>query len=73
MQTEDYASYHPGRRRLGRNRSRIATAAVLFVGLVVGGLAGRWSVSDINEFEEADSPTSPKDPHTTVLDAFEGM
>jgi len=78
MQTEfeDYASHHPssyGRRRFGRNRTRAIAAVVLFVGLVIGGFAGRWSVSDIDEFKEADPPTAPKDPHTTVLDEFEGM
>lgn len=76
MQNEDYVSYHPsshGRRRLGRNRSRIVAVTVLFVGLVIGGLAGRWSVSDIHEFKEADPPTPPKDPHKITLDEFEGM
>jgi len=79
MQTEfeDYASHHHpssyGRRRFGRNRSRAIAAVVLFVGLVIGGFAGRWSVSDIDEFKEADPPTVPKDPHTTALDEFEGM
>lgn len=76
MQSEDYASHHPtsrGRRRLGRNRSRVVAATALFVGLVVGALAGRWSVHDINEFVEADPPTPPKDPHMSVLDEFEGM
>ena len=49
------------------------TSATLFVGLVLGVLAGRWSVSDINEFKEAAPPTAPKDPHITVLDEFEPM
>jgi hypothetical protein len=76
MQTEDSTSYHSssyGRRRLGRNRRRAATVAVLFVGLVIGAFAGRWSVSDIEEFVEADPPIPPKDPHITALDEFEGM
>lgn len=76
MRGEDYASYHPsshGLRRFGRNRSRVVAAAVLFVGLVVGMFIGRWSVDDIHEFVEADPPTPPKDPHTTVLDEFEGL
>jgi len=75
MQTEDCAS-NPGslgRRRLGRNRSRATTVIVLFVGLVIGVLTGRWSVDDTHEFVGADSPTLPKDPHMTVLDEFEGM
>ena len=75
MQSEDYAS-NPGsrgRRRLGRNRSRTLALVVLFVGLVIGALAGRWSVDDVHEFKEADPPTLPKDPHMTVLDEFEGM
>ena len=76
MQGEDYAPYRPsshGRRRLGRNRSRVVTVTVLFVGLVIGALAGRWSVMGIREFAEADPPSPPKDPHTTVFDEFEGM
>jgi len=76
MQGEGYASYRPsphGRRRLGRNSSRVVTATVLFVGLVIGALAGRWSVKDVHEFVEADPPPPPKDPHTTVFDEFEGM
>lgn len=72
MQSEDFV-HRPSRRRFGRNRSRVITTATLFVGLVLGVLAGRWSVSDINEFNEADPPTAPKDPHTTVLDEFEPM
>lgn len=52
----------------------MVAVTVLFVGLVIGGLAGRWSVSDIDGFKEADPPTAvQKDPHTTVLDEFEGM
>lgn len=52
----------------------MVTVAVLFVGLVIGGLAGRWSVSGIDEFKKAEPPTAvQKDPHTTVLDEFEGM
>ena len=48
--------------------------AVLVVGLVIGGFAGRWSVSDINVFKETDPPSiPPKDPHITVLDEFDGM
>lgn len=79
MQDEDIASYHPGphgRRRFGRNRNAVVAAAVLFVGLVFGVFAGRWSVSSVHEFVEADSPEPeipPKDPHFTVLDVFEGM
>lgn len=76
MQSEEYPTYHPGpygRRRFGRNKSRVVATVVLFVGLVVGVLAGRWSVTDIKEFVEGDPPTEPKDPHTTVLDEFEGM
>ena len=76
MRDEDYASYRPsshGRRRLGRNRGRVVTATVLFVGLVIGALAGRWSVKGVHEFIETDPPPSPKDPHTTVFDEFEGM
>lgn len=77
MQTDDhYASHHPsapGRRRFGRNRGRVVAAAVLFVGLLIGVLAGRWSVEDVNEFKDADPPTAPKDSHTTALDEFEGM
>jgi len=75
MQSEDYASDpgSRGRRRFGRNRSRIVAVIVLFVGLVIGVLAGRWSVDDIHEFVEAVSPTPQKDPHMTVLDEFEGM
>ena len=74
MQSEDYASYSPpsyGQRRY--NKSRVVTVTVLFAGLVIGVLAGRWSVNGINVFKEADPPTPPKDPHTTVLDEFEGM
>jgi hypothetical protein len=76
MQNEDHASYHPGsyaRRRFGRNRGRIVATAVLFVGLVIGVLSGRWSVTDLEKFVEEDPPTAPKDPHMTVLDEFEGM
>ena len=76
LQSEHSASNHGshGRRRIGRNRSRVVAVIVLFVGLVIGALAGRWSVdSDIHEFVEADPPTPPKDPHMTVLDEFEGM
>ena len=75
MQDEDYASHRPsshGRRRFGRNRSRTITTTVLFVGFIIGLLAGRWSIEDIREFVEDDPPT-PKDPHTTMLDEFEGM
>jgi hypothetical protein len=46
---------------------------VLFAGLVIGMLAGRWSVTDVERFIEEDPPTVPKDPHTTTLDEFEGM
>ena len=76
MQDGDHASYQPsshGRRRLGRKRSRVITAVVLFVGLVIGASVGRWSVDSIHIFVEADPPTPPKDPRMTVLDEFEGM
>ena len=77
MQNEDHASYHPGgsygRRRFGRNRGRIVATAVLFAGLVIGVLSGRWFVTDAEKFVEEDPPTAPKDPHMTVLDEFEGM
>ena len=76
MQSEGYASYHPnshGRRRFGRQRSRVITATVLFVGLFIGVLAGRWSISDVEEFIEEDPPPAQKDPPKTALDEFEGM
>lgn len=76
MESEEHASYHPssyGRRRFGRNKSRVVAAAVLFVGLVIGALVGRWSIADTKKFVEEDPPTAPKDPHMTVLDDFEGM
>ena len=76
MQGGVYALHHPsshGRRRLGRKRSRVLTAAVLFVGLVIGASVGRWSVNSIHVFVEADPPTPPKDPRMTVLDEFEGL
>ena len=76
MQSEDYASHSPpsyGRRRFGHNKSRVITVTVLFAGLVTGVLTGRWSVNDIKVFKEVYPPTAPKDPHTTVLDEFEGM
>lgn len=76
MQSEEYPPYHPtsyGRRRLGRNRGRALTVAVLVAGLVIGVLAGRWSVSDVEEFVEEDPPIAPKDPRLTALDEFEGI
>ena len=57
MQSEGYASYHPslyGRKRFGRQRSRVTAAAVIFVGLFIGVLAGRWSTPGttvLDEFE----------------------
>lgn len=77
MQSEEHAPYHHpsshGRRRFGRNKGRVVTTAVLFVGLVIGVLAGRWSLAEVKQFVEEDPPTAPKDPYTTVLDEFEGM
>ena len=51
----------------------MVAVAVLVVGLVVGAVAGRWSVDDIHVYVTADLPAQQKDPHTTVLDEFEGM
>lgn len=76
MQNEEYASHHPSsyrRRRIGRNKRRAVTAAVMFAGLVIGALAGRWSVTDLKQFLEEGPPTPSKDPHATALDDFEGM
>ena len=76
MQSGEHAPYHPsshGRRRFGRNKGRAVSIAVLFVGLVIGVLVGRWSVADLEVFVEENPPIAPKDPHTTVLDQFEGM
>jgi len=75
MQSEDYTSNHRGRGRFGSNQRRAAVIiAILFLGLAIGGLAGAWSVSDINEFMVMETPIlPPQDPHITVLDKFEGM
>jgi len=51
----------------------MVTVVVLFVGVVVGAVAGRWSAGDVNVYVEVDSPAQEKDPHMTVLDKFEGM
>ena len=51
----------------------MVTVTVLFVGLIIGALAGRWSVEGIRKFVEAGPPSPPKDPHTTVFEEFDGM
>ena len=76
MQGEHDVTYSPNshsQRRHSHNRTRLVTAAALFVSLIIGAFVGRRTVDDIHVFVEAEPPTPPKDPAITVLDEFEGM